>query len=99
MDGSPTSPRYRPIAEANEIADTMVSRCQDEHRSFVFLNLAVIDGPKSKVSFAMALSEAQEPNTIVVFRQQPPVAGTTSQVYLPPGTTPRRPGRCTNQYR
>ena len=73
------------MAKASDIADSIVSRCQDEHRSFVFLNLAVSDGPKSKISFAIALSEAHEPNTIVVFRQQPPLAGTTSEVFLPPG--------------
>jgi hypothetical protein len=75
------------IAEGKEVADYLVTRLQQDRISYVFLNLELAEAESAGVSFNVALSNAQQPGTIVVFRQQPPVAGTTSQLFLPPGIT------------
>jgi hypothetical protein len=74
------------LAQAQTVADAVVRSCQKERRSHVFLNLDLDDGSPAR-SLDVALSGRDQPGTIVVFRNQPPVAGTTAQVTPPPGVT------------
>ena len=74
------------IEEAQYLAEELVTRCHDERRSYVYLNLQLSDDSPG-LSLDVALSKRNAPGTIVVFRNQPPVAGTIARVYPPPGVT------------
>jgi hypothetical protein len=74
------------IAEGQYLAETAITRCHEERRSSVYLNLQ-LDDDSPGLSLDAAVPQSQEPGTIVIFRNQPPVAGTTAQVFLPPGVT------------
>jgi hypothetical protein len=76
-----------PIALAKTLADGLVTRCHEERYSYLFLNLELIEAESAGVSFDVALSKGNEPGTIVVFRQEPPVAGTNAKLYPPQGVT------------
>jgi hypothetical protein len=74
------------IEEGQYLAEELVTRCHEERRSYVYLNLQLADDSPGLYP-DVALSNRNAPGTIVVFRNQPPVAGTTAQVTPPPGVT------------
>ena len=74
------------IEEGQYLAEELVTRCHEERRSYVYLNLQLADDSPG-LYLDVALSNRNAPGTIVVFRNQPPVAGTTAQVTPPPGVT------------
>ena len=74
------------IGEGNRVADEVIRRCHQDRRSYVYLNLELMDADSAGISFDVALSNANEPG-VVVYRNQPPVAGTTAQVIPPPGVS------------
>jgi hypothetical protein len=75
-------PSYR--AEGHEVADLLITRCHQDRRSSVYLNLDLA-GDTPGLSLDVALSPAQAPGTIVVFRDQPPAAGSFAHLASPPG--------------
>lgn len=74
------------IGEGNRVADEVIRRCHQDRRSYVYLNLELMDADSAGISFDVALSKANEPGA-VVYRNQPPAAGTTAQVIPPPGVS------------
>jgi len=77
-----TVPLYRD--EGHERADELIARCHRERRSSVYLNLDV-DDDSPALSLDVALSQSNSVGTIVVFRDQPPVAGSVARLAPPPG--------------
>ena len=75
-------PQYRD--EGHERADELIARCHRERRSSVYLNLDV-DDDSPALSLDVALSQSNSVGTIVVFRDQPPVAGSVARLAPPPG--------------
>lgn len=74
----------RVLAEGQHLAEQLVARCHSERRSSAYLNLDLDpDGPA--LSLDVALSAANQPGTLVLFRNQPPVAETSVQIAMPPG--------------
>lgn len=74
------------LAEGHDLADQLITRCHREQRHSVYLNLdRADDGPG--LSLDAALSAAGTPGAVVVFRNQPPIEGTTAQIAPPPGVT------------
>ena len=74
------------IEEGQYLAEQFITRCHEERRSYVYLNLHQAEnGPG--LSLDVALSNTNAPGTMVVFRNQPPAAGTTVEVSPPPGLT------------
>ena len=72
------------LAEGQHLAEQLVARCHAERRSSAYLNLDLDpDGPA--LSLDVALSVANQPGTLVVFRNQPPAAETLVQIAPPPG--------------
>ena len=74
--------RYRD--EGHAIADAVVSQWHQERRSSVYLNLDLNDDLPA-LDLGVALSQADTPGTLVVFRDQPPVEGSRSTIFPPPG--------------
>ena len=74
--------RYRDDGHA--IADAVVSQWHQERRSSVYLNLDLNDDLPA-LDLGVAMSQAGAPETIVVFRNQPPMEGSQSTVFPPPG--------------
>lgn len=83
--------RYRD--EGHAIADAVVSQWHQERRSSVYLNLDLNDDLPA-LDLSVALSQSGAPETIVVFRNLPPMEGTQSTVFPPPGVAmpPGMPG-------
>lgn len=75
------------IGEGNRVADEVTRRCHQDRRSYVYLNLELTNADSAGISFDVALSKEKEPGVVVVFRNQPPVAGTTALVMPPPGVS------------
>lgn len=83
--------RYR--EEGHEMADQLITRCHQERRSSVYLNLD-LDDDTPPLSLDVALSAGGAPGTIAVFRDQPPAAGTSAALAPPPGVAlPQLVGR------
>ncbi|QZT57905.1 hypothetical protein JN084_04650 [Mycolicibacterium austroafricanum] len=76
--------RYRD--EGHFVADKMIERCHVERRHSVYLNID-LDDDTPGLALDMALSQASTPGTIVVFRSQPPHAGSVARISVPPGVT------------
>ena len=74
--------RYRD--EGHHVANMMIERCHRERRHSAYLNLD-LDDDAPGLPLDVALSQASTPGKIVVFRNQPPSAGSMAQVALPPG--------------
>lgn len=74
------------IDEGQHLAEEFVTQCHTDRRSYVYLNLQLAED-NSGLSPDVALSNADAPGTLVVFRNQPPTAGTTVEVSAPPGVT------------
>ena len=74
------------IEEGQYLAEELVTRCHDERRSYVYLNLQLADDSPG-LSLDVALANTNAPGTLVVFRNEPPAVGTTAQVAPPPGVT------------
>jgi hypothetical protein len=74
------------IAEGQELAEQFMTRCHYEHRSCVYLNLQ-LDDDSPGLSLDVALSQRNEPGTLVVYRNLPAAPGTTANVVLPPGVS------------
>ena len=77
-------PLYR--EEGHDVADGLIARCHQERRSSVYLNLD-LDDDTPGLSLDVAMSQSNTPGTIVVFRDQVPVGGSTAQIAPPPGVT------------
>jgi hypothetical protein len=75
-------PVYR--AEGHEVADVLIARCHRDRRSSVYLNLDVDDDTPG-LGLDVALSQSNSAGTIVVFRDQPPAAGSVAHLAPPPG--------------
>jgi tetratricopeptide (TPR) repeat protein len=75
------------MATAMRVADAEVATCQENRRSYVFLNLEASGTAKARVSFDKALSKAHQAGALVILRTLPPTPGSTSEVFLPPGVT------------
>lgn len=74
--------RYRD--EGHAIADQIIARWHQERRSSAYLNLD-LDDDSPALSLDAALSQRDAPGTIVVFRNQPPIEGSTAHISPPPG--------------
>ncbi|EFG77973.1 hypothetical protein HMPREF0591_2102 [Mycobacterium parascrofulaceum ATCC BAA-614] len=74
------------IDEGQHLAEQFVTQCHEDRRSYVYLNLQLAED-NSRLSLDVALSNTDAPGTLVVFRNQPPAAGTTVEVSAPPGVT------------
>lgn len=79
-----TIQRYR--GEGHAIADEIIARWHQERRSSAYLNLD-LDDDSPALSLDAALSQRDADGTIVVFRNQPPIEGSTAQISPPPGIT------------
>ena len=66
------------------MADGLIARCHQEHRSSVYLNVD-LDDDTPGLSLEMALSAGNTPGVISVFRDQPPVPGSPARLAPPPG--------------
>ena len=77
-------PFYR--AQGHEMADELIARCHRDRRSSVYLNLD-LDDDTPGLYLDVALSPSNTPGTIVVFRSQPPAAGSMAQLAAPPGVS------------
>jgi len=77
-------PSYR--AEGHEMADELIARCHRDRRSSVYLNLD-LDDDAPGLSLDVALSPSNASGTIVVFRDQPPAAGSLAHLAAPPGVS------------
>lgn len=75
------------LGEGNQLADEVIRRCHQDRRSYLYLNLELMEANSAGISFDVALSKANQPGHIVVYRNQPPAAGTTAQIIPPPGVT------------
>lgn len=76
--------RYRD--EGHYVADKVIERCHLERRHSVYLNID-LDDDTPGLALDVALSQASARGTIVVFRNQPPRAGSVAQISVPPGVT------------
>ncbi|ORV54710.1 hypothetical protein AWC03_17565 [Mycobacterium europaeum] len=74
------------IDEGQHLAEEFVTQCHTDRRSYVYLNLQLAED-NSRQSLDVALSNTDAPGALVVFRNQPPAAGTTVEVSAPPGVT------------
>ena len=74
------------IEEGQYLAEEFITRCHQNRQSYVYLNLQLADDSPG-LSLDVALSNTDTPGTVVVFRNQPPAAGTTVEVSPPPGVT------------
>jgi hypothetical protein len=85
LDGKPRDitaiPSYR--AEGHEMADQLIARCHTDRRSSVYLNLD-LDDDSPGLALDVALSATDTRGAIVVFRNQPPAAGSLAQLAPPP---------------
>ena len=70
----------RYAGEATHVAGLLVARCHEERRHFVYL-----DADSTQESLSQALTKRGEQGFIVGFRDQPPLPGTKSIVWRPPG--------------
>lgn len=77
-------PRYR--NEGHHVADLLITRCHQERRSSVYLNLD-LDDDSLGLPLEVALSQRGTPGTIVVFRNQPPYPGSVAEIVPPPGVS------------
>lgn len=87
-------PRYR--TEGHHVANRLISRCHEERRSSVYLNLD-LDDDAPGLSLHVALSQGGTPKTIVVFRDASPQVGSVARLAPPPGI--RLPGARRNESR
>lgn len=71
------------VTEGLHVAGRLVTRCHEERRPSVWLNVDS-DDESPGLPLDVPLSAVGSPGAIVVFRNQPPVDGTTAQLYLPP---------------
>lgn len=71
-------PRY--ASEGTDVAGLLATRSHEERRHFVYL-----DADSTPDSLAQALAMRSAPGYLVVFRDQPPLPGTTCSVWKPPG--------------
>lgn len=83
-------PLYR--EEGHYVANQLIARCHHERRSSVYLNVD-LDDDNPAFSLDVALSQANTPGTIVVLRNQAPVAGTVAEISPPRGVVFPPPGR------
>ena len=74
--------RYR--QEGLHVANMLAARCHEERRSSVYLNIDR-DDDSAGLPLDEALSQRGAPRTIVVFRNQPALPGSTVNVWVPPG--------------
>ena len=72
--------------EGHDVADRLIARCHQERRSSVYLNLD-LDDDAPGLSVDVALSHANTPGTIVVFRRHAPTPGSVAELASPPGVT------------
>lgn len=77
-------PSYR--AEGHDMADQLIARCHQERRSSVYLNMD-LDDDTPGLYLDVALAPSGEPRTIVVFRNEPPAAGSMANLAAPPEVT------------
>lgn len=75
------------IKEGLEMAERLIKRCHDEKRPSVWLNVDW-DNASPGLPLDIPLSPAGSPGAVVIFRNQPPVHGSTAQLYLPPEIRP-----------
>jgi hypothetical protein len=75
-------PLYR--SEGHHVADELIARCHREYRSSAYLNLD-LDDDAPALDLDVVVSQRNSAGTIVVFRDQPPTAGSQAQVFPPPG--------------
>jgi hypothetical protein len=68
----------RYTAEARLVGDTLVSKCQNDDRHYVFLEADYQEG-----ALAMALSGRGAPGVLTIFRQDAPVPGSEVSVIFP----------------
>lgn len=76
----------RTLAEGHYLADRLMTRCHEERRSYVYLNIELDDGSPA-LPLDVALSQRDTPGTIVVFRSEAPISGTEAIIAPPPGVT------------
>ena len=74
------------IDEGQRLAEEFVTQCHKDRLSYVYLNLQLAEDD-SRLSLDVALSNTDASGALVVFRNQPPAAGTTVEVSAPPGVT------------
>ncbi|WNG88514.1 hypothetical protein C6A87_004530 [Mycobacterium sp. ITM-2016-00317] len=79
-----TVARYRD--EGHFLADRMIERCHVERLHSAYVNID-LDDDTPGLALDVALSQASNPGTIVVFRSQPPRVGSVAQIAVPPGVT------------
>lgn len=72
------------VCDSRSRADNFVARCHQDRRCSAYFNLCVGD-TGSATPLTVALSQRNQPGTIVVFRDQPPVAGSVAQLCPPSG--------------
>lgn len=77
-------PAYR--EEGHQVADMLIARCHEERRCSVYLNLD-LDDDAPALPLDVALSQANKPGVIAVYRDQPPLPGSTAHVAFPPDVT------------
>ncbi|MBI3224356.1 MAG: hypothetical protein HYZ39_04775 [Mycolicibacterium cosmeticum] len=77
-------PRY--LHDGLNVADMLVQRCHHERRPSVYLNIDRNDDTEG-LPLDVALSQRGAPRTVVVFRSQPALPGSTVEVWPPPGMT------------
>lgn len=70
--------------EGNDVADDLIAIWHQQRKSSVYLNMD-FDDDAPALSMDVALSQRNTPGTLVVFRNQLPVAGTKSELTMPPG--------------
>ncbi len=75
-------PLYR--AEGHHLADRLIERCHRERLSSVYLNLDLADDAPG-LALDVALSQANVPGTIAIFRHQAPIRGSVAGICPPPG--------------
>lgn len=75
------------IKEGLDVAERLIMRCHEDKRPSVWLNVDA-DDESPGLPLDVPLSLIGSSGAIVIFRNQPPVDGSTAQLYLPPEIRP-----------
>jgi hypothetical protein len=73
------------LSEGVKLAESLVERCQEERRGYVFLNFEPTEGESLGTSFDVALRMRTKPGVIAAFRSEPPTPGTNVTLWPPEG--------------